>query len=153
MSRKARVTFASIAINKPHVLLFDEPTNHLDIESIDALIAAINENSGFNAKHHNFGTLPGDDEGVFGWLSANFLLSTDKARADHPKFGTVGALDLGGGSTQITMPATAGAPNTVAVPLPQSASSVFTHSHLGFGNKQVSGARGPPTRHPHPDPH
>ena len=62
------------------------------------------------------------------------------SRSAPPAFGTVGALDLGGGSTQITMPATKG----VAVPLPGSKSaSVFTHSHLGYGNKQVLGALTP----------
>jgi ATPase subunit of ABC transporter with duplicated ATPase domains len=40
--QKARVAFAAIAAMQPHVMLLDEPTNHLDIESIDALISAIN---------------------------------------------------------------------------------------------------------------
>jgi ATP-binding cassette subfamily F protein 1 len=36
--QKARVCFASIALRKPHLLIFDEPTNHLDLESADALV-------------------------------------------------------------------------------------------------------------------
>ena len=39
--QKARVCFASIALKRPHVLILDEPTNHLDLESVDALIRAL----------------------------------------------------------------------------------------------------------------
>eukprot|EP00966_Prymnesium_polylepis_P286498 6618259-Prymnesium_polylepis.1 len=46
----------------------------------DSLVAAVAENSGFAPKRDAFGTLPGDDEGVFGWLSANFLIFTDTTR-------------------------------------------------------------------------
>mmetsp|Transcript_30704 Transcript_30704/g.91932 ORF Transcript_30704/g.91932 Transcript_30704/m.91932 type:complete len:718 (-) Transcript_30704:689-2842(-) len=35
--QKARIVFAIIAYEKPHLLLLDEPTNPLDMESIDAL--------------------------------------------------------------------------------------------------------------------
>ena len=33
--------FASLIVQKPHIIYLDEPTNHLDIESIDALAEAI----------------------------------------------------------------------------------------------------------------
>jgi len=39
--QKARVCFASICLKKPHLLILDEPTNHLDIESVEALISAL----------------------------------------------------------------------------------------------------------------
>ncbi len=36
------VAFALVTWKKPHILIMDEPTNHLDLETIDALILAIN---------------------------------------------------------------------------------------------------------------
>ena len=44
--QKARVAFAKIAIERPHVILFDEPTNHLDYKSIQGLIYGINNFNG-----------------------------------------------------------------------------------------------------------
>lgn len=44
--QKARVVIASIQQYNPHLLFLDEPTNHLDIETVDALIDAINKFNG-----------------------------------------------------------------------------------------------------------
>jgi ATP-binding cassette subfamily F protein 1 len=44
--QKARVCLAQINSLHPHVLLLDESTNHLDIESVEALINAINNFNG-----------------------------------------------------------------------------------------------------------
>lgn len=44
--QKSRLAFAQIAYRQPHIILFDEPTNHLDLETIDALIMAINKFEG-----------------------------------------------------------------------------------------------------------
>ena len=44
--QKARVYFASIAVQQPDILLMDEPTNHLDLETIDALIAGLTDYPG-----------------------------------------------------------------------------------------------------------
>mmetsp|Transcript_5236 Transcript_5236/g.11489 ORF Transcript_5236/g.11489 Transcript_5236/m.11489 type:complete len:794 (-) Transcript_5236:362-2743(-) len=41
--QKSRVAFASLAYQKPHVIIMDEPTNHLDMESIDALVEAVKD--------------------------------------------------------------------------------------------------------------
>jgi ATPase subunit of ABC transporter with duplicated ATPase domains len=42
----ARLLFALIAVKKPNVLVLDEPTNHLDLESIHALVAALQSYAG-----------------------------------------------------------------------------------------------------------
>lgn len=39
---KARLLFALMTSDKPHILLLDEPTNHLDVQSREALVQAIN---------------------------------------------------------------------------------------------------------------
>lgn len=44
--QKARIVFAIIAWEKPHLLLLDEPTNPLDMESIDALAACLRKFQG-----------------------------------------------------------------------------------------------------------
>ena len=120
-----------------------------------SLYEAVAARGTFRPRREDFGTLSGEDEGVFGWLCANYLLK--RAGQTNRLDGAVGALDLGGGSTQITLATAAHASdssqidpqhldteirrthaNSVPrVSLPNGDVSVFTRSHLGFGNKAV----------------
>jgi len=43
---KARLLFAFMSFNAPHLLLLDEPTNHLDIDARSALVNALNNYEG-----------------------------------------------------------------------------------------------------------
>ncbi|MDG1438581.1 MAG: ABC-F family ATP-binding cassette domain-containing protein [Emcibacteraceae bacterium] len=43
---KARLLFALMSFNAPHMIILDEPTNHLDMDSRQSLIHAINEYEG-----------------------------------------------------------------------------------------------------------
>jgi ATPase subunit of ABC transporter with duplicated ATPase domains len=42
----ARLIFSRIVVQKPNVLVLDEPTNHLDLESIEALVEALDAYEG-----------------------------------------------------------------------------------------------------------
>jgi len=43
---KARLLFAVMTLDAPHVLLLDEPTNHLDVDAREALVRALNDYKG-----------------------------------------------------------------------------------------------------------
>ena len=43
---KARLLFALMSIDSPHILLLDEPTNHLDVDAREALVYALNDYQG-----------------------------------------------------------------------------------------------------------
>jgi len=43
---KARLLFALVTHDAPHVLILDEPTNHLDVDARQALVAALNDYEG-----------------------------------------------------------------------------------------------------------
>ncbi|OXB80633.1 UNVERIFIED_CONTAM: hypothetical protein H355_005562 [Colinus virginianus] len=98
--------------------------------------------------------LTGNEEGAFGWITVNYLLETlikvwGGERAEYsfsgkwthpPMEDVVGALDLGGASTQITfLPGTTtDDKNTTALlRLYGTNYSVYTHSYLCYGQKQV----------------
>jgi len=44
--QKSRVAFCLVTWDTPHLIIMDEPTNHLDLETIDALINAVNNYKG-----------------------------------------------------------------------------------------------------------
>lgn len=44
--QKARLAFATVMYNAPHVLILDEPTNHLDTDSLESLSSAVNKFEG-----------------------------------------------------------------------------------------------------------
>jgi ATP-binding cassette subfamily F protein 3 len=44
--QKSRVALANITYHNPQVMLLDEPSNHLDLDTIEALIRALNNYSG-----------------------------------------------------------------------------------------------------------
>lgn len=91
------------------------------------------EKSGFLVNEQAVEIMDGTDEGIFSWFTVNFLLGKLNGR------NTVAALDLGGGSTQVTF-----APKDVSqtplykdfmhrVPTFNSFVEVFTTSYLGAG--------------------
>ncbi len=83
--------------------------------------------SPFDGKISSAAILSGEDEGVGGWVTANYIngsLSESVA--------TIGALDLGGASTQVTFEVLPFAATTT-ISLFQQKFNLYTHSHLCYG--------------------
>lgn len=77
----------------------------------------------------------GREEGVYGWLEINYLLGRLDYEAGLP---TVGVLDLGGASAQISfVPLDAPRENFQVVAIGGQIHRLYTHSYLGMGQDDV----------------
>ncbi|XP_054854067.1 ectonucleoside triphosphate diphosphohydrolase 2 [Eublepharis macularius] len=89
--------------------------------------------------------LSGEDEGVFGWVTTNYLLENFIkygwiGQWVRPKKKTLGAMDLGGASTQITFETQEEIEsplNAMTLLLYGQKYNVYTHSFLCYGRDQV----------------
>ncbi|CAL1269736.1 unnamed protein product [Larinioides sclopetarius] len=86
--------------------------------------------------------ISGVDEGIYGWISANFLQQTleipQRTKPWIPT--TLGALDMGGASMQISyaLPEyVEGSTNVKQLKLYGQTHNVFSHSHLCFGRDEA----------------
>ncbi len=104
----------------------------------DAMLAAIGEDLAANPfADPQVRLISGGAEGRYGWTGVNYLLKT--LDPDRP-LETVGALDLGGASTQITfMPraCTGGAEACGELEVGDAKLPLYSHSYLGWGQDQA----------------
>jgi ectonucleoside triphosphate diphosphohydrolase 5/6 len=100
-------------------------------EDILNAIREIFATSGFSTHENSVEIMDGTDEGIFSWFTVNFLSGLLSSR------NTVAALDLGGGSTQVTYEFNEFQPSYKefihSVPIFDSEVNVFTNSYLGLG--------------------
>uniref|UniRef100_A0A8C3SE25 Ectonucleoside triphosphate diphosphohydrolase 2 n=1 Tax=Chelydra serpentina TaxID=8475 RepID=A0A8C3SE25_CHESE len=84
--------------------------------------------------------LSGEDEGLFGWVTANYLLENFIKVCPAGLKPTLGAMDLGGASTQITFETQKlieDPQNGVTLRLYGQTYKVYTHSFLCYGRDQI----------------
>ncbi|CAB3374947.1 Hypothetical predicted protein [Cloeon dipterum] len=110
-------------------------------EKADRLIEKVREvfrESPFHSTAHSVSIMDGTDEGLFSWFTVNFLLDRFGAGPEH----TAVALDLGGGSTQVTFALDKDEEAIFRAHDPDSVHeinafhnklAVYTHSYLGLG--------------------
>lgn len=98
-------------------------------------VRAVLHDSPFSFSDGQARVIAGEEEGVYGWVTANYLTS----RLEGPSADTVGALDLGGASAQITFaPRGELLANLFWLHLSTSLNRrLYTHSYLYYGVNQA----------------
>ncbi|XP_029675171.1 ectonucleoside triphosphate diphosphohydrolase 5 isoform X1 [Formica exsecta] len=91
--------------------------------------------SGFQIAKNSISIMEGTDEGIFSWFTVNFLLDRFNSVSSQT---TVAALDLGGGSTQITFQPNSNQvkqleKHVYSINVLNHNMSLYTHSYLGMG--------------------
>lgn len=105
---------------------------------LDSCYQYISSHTPFIVKREKVAVISGRDEGAFGWASVNYLYKRLKGMANE-KLGTVGTIEMGGASTQITAqllqpPADAPTkPWAYMLSLAGASYPLYTHSYLGYG--------------------
>ncbi|KAG0711967.1 Ectonucleoside triphosphate diphosphohydrolase 5 [Chionoecetes opilio] len=111
----------------------------LPSEKAEALLLEVKKvlsSSGFYTTDNSVGIMDGRDEGIFSWFTVNYLMD----RITGTPKDTLVALDLGGGSTQITFVPVEG--DTISTTPPDYLTNIsllhknlnlYTHSYLGLG--------------------
>lgn len=96
---------------------------------------ALLSQSGFKFDPSHIRVISGEEEGVFGWITANYLTG----QLGFNNGTSFGALDLGGASTQITyQPQEDPIANVFNVQLGSALNQdVYTHSYLYFGQNEA----------------
>jgi apyrase len=86
--------------------------------------------------------ISGEEEGIYGWIAVNYVLG----HLEHGgAFPTVGALDLGGASTQITfVPLDYPQQHGQAVTIGGNTYHLYAYSYLGLGQDQARSRVGDP---------
>ncbi|XP_075690871.1 ectonucleoside triphosphate diphosphohydrolase 2 [Rhinoderma darwinii] len=120
--------------------------NWTDPSSSDGVLEAVSRTlKSYPFEFRGAKILSGQDEGVFGWVTANYLMENFikyswMGRWFQPRKGTLGAMDLGGASTQITFETSDKIDNKESemnLRLYGQSYRVYTHSFLCYGRDQV----------------
>ncbi|PJD92492.1 MAG: multidrug DMT transporter permease [Legionella sp.] len=80
-------------------------------------------------------TIPGEEEGLYDWLSVNYYLDTFNKEGQ-----TIGVMDMGGASVQIVFPVMsteASEPGIKNITINNKHYSLYIHSFLGLGQTEV----------------
>jgi len=107
----------------------------------EAILQAVRDT--FSESPYNFADkdervriISGAQEGVYGWVTVNYLKNI--LFNDDAKNHTFGALDLGGASLQNTfLPTEAPKADENVLPLPNNVFELYAHSYLRFGQDQT----------------
>lgn len=121
-------------VNTPLALKATAGLRLLGASQSEEILNAIKElfaKSGFSVNDNSVEIMDGTDEGIFSWFTVNYLSGRLTSK------NTVAALDLGGGSTQVTYELNEFQPSYTnfihTVPIFTSEVNVFTNSYLGLG--------------------
>lgn len=100
--------------------------------------------SPFKLKRRYVRCITGTEEGIYGWLSVNHLMNKLTSKSIFGKFrrfstGTIGALDMGGASSQIAIQIKDSTESSSQhyIDLGYKTLKLFVHSYLGYGGNEA----------------